>query len=130
MNTRLILAIFSSLLEEAALAGIVLWGLPRLGIDMPIAGLVTLMVALAAYDVTAYRMGSRALRKKPVAGLHTMVGTKGKTVRPLAPKGLVSIKGELWEAESPGANIDVGEEIVVVAQDGLKLTVRRSCNKD
>jgi membrane-bound serine protease (ClpP class) len=52
-----------------------------------------------------------------------MVGAKGKVVSPLAPKGVVKIKGELWEATSSGTNVDVGEEVVVVGQEGLKLVV-------
>ena len=124
MTARLIFAIVSTLLEEAALVVIVLWGLPELGIhNFPLAGLIALMAAWGAYSVIIYRIGSRALRKKAVAGLPAMVGTKGKVVSPLAPKGLVRIKGELWGATSSGANIDAGEEVVVVGQDGLRLVV-------
>ena len=39
------MAIVSTLLEEAALAVIVLVGLPRLGIEIPVGVLVVLMVA-------------------------------------------------------------------------------------
>lgn len=130
MSARLILAIFSSLLEEAALVAIVLLALPRLGIQIPLAALIALMAALAAYNVILYRMGSQALKRKPIAGLSDMVGTKGKVVRPLAPEGLVRIKNELWEATSSDANINAGEEIIVAGQDGLKLIVRKSDSKD
>ena len=126
MTTRLIVAIFSSLLEQAVLVAAVLWGLPKLGIEIPLPGLIAMTAALAAYNVIIYRMGSRALGRKAVAGLPLMVGAKGKVVSPLAPKGMVRIKGELWEAISLDAKIDVGEEIIVEGQDGLKLMVRRS----
>ena len=119
------MAILSSLLEEAALVAVVLWGLPRLGVHIPLAGLIALMAALAAYDVITYRMGSRALRKKPVAGLSDMVGSTGKVVSPLDPEGLVRIKGELWQSKSAERGIDRGEEVIVVGQDGLKLVVRK-----
>lgn len=129
MTARLIFAIISTLLEEAALVVIVLWGLPELGIhSFPLAGLIALMAAWGAYSVITYRIGSRALRKKAVAGLPAMVGTKGKVVSPLAPKGVVRIKGELWGATSSGANIDAGEEVVVVGQDGLRLVVDKHSN--
>jgi len=123
MTARLIFAIFSTLLEEAALVVIVLWGLPELGIHIPLPGLIALMAAWGAISVITYRIGSRALGKKAVAGLPAMVGTKGKVGSPLAPKGVVRIKGELWEATSSGTNVDVGEEVVVVGQEGLKLVV-------
>jgi len=125
MTGRLILAIFSTLLEEAALVAIVLWGLPRLDIKIPLPGLIALMVAWGAFSVFIYRMGSRALRRKPVAGLPTMVGSRGKVVSPLAPEGFVKIKGELWEAKSLSGKISTSEEVMVVEQDGLKLIVRK-----
>ena len=125
MTTRLILAIVSTLLEEAALAALILWGLPLLGIRLPLGVLISLMAALAAFAVITYWLGSRALRKKPVVGLPDMVGSKGKVVSALAPEGLVRIKGELWESKSDGRRIKAGEEVTVVGQDGLKLIVHR-----
>jgi len=119
------LAIVSTLLEEAALAVVVLWGLPQLGIHIPLAGLIALMVAWGAYAVISYRIGSRALGKKPEIGLPDMVGSKGKVVSPLDPEGLVKIKGELWIAKSAGGRIDTGDEVTVAEQDGLKLVVRK-----
>ncbi len=119
------MAILSTLLEEAALAAIVLWGLPQLGIHLPLAVLIILMAVLAAYAVITYRLGSQALRRKPVAGLSDMVGSQGRVVSPLDPEGLVRIKGELWKSKSAGRRIEVGEEVTVVGQEGLKLIVRR-----
>ena len=125
MTARLILAIVSTLLEEAALVVIVLVGLPELGIKVPIGVLITVMVLWGAFSVFLYRIGSRALRKKPVVGLTIMVGSKGKAVNPLAPDGFVRIKGELWEAKSLSGRIGAREKVVVVGQDGLKLAVRK-----
>lgn len=125
MSTRLIIAIVSTLLEEAAIAAIILWGLPKLGVHLPLAVLIVLMVAWAAYAVFTYLLGSRALRRKPVAGLVDMVGSKGMVARRLEPEGMVRINGELWQARSAGGSIDSGEEVIVVGQEGLKLIVRK-----
>jgi len=130
MSGRLILAIFSTILEEAALAVIVLLGLPRLGIDIPLPGLIALMAAWCAFSVITYRMGSRALRRKPVVSLLPMVGSKGKVVSPLAPDGFIKIKGELWVAKSTDKDIDVGEEVTVLRQDGLTVIVHKSSTSD
>ncbi len=130
MSGRLVLAIISTLLEETALAVIVLLGLPQLGIRIPLAGLIASMAAWLAWSVIIYRMGSRALRRKPVVGLPTMVGSKGKVVSPLAPEGLVRIKGELWVAKSESGEMNPGGEVIVVGQDGLKLVVRKSSTGD
>jgi len=104
---------------------IVLLGLPKLGIYIPLAGLIALMVAWGTYSVITYRIGSRALRRKPEIAL-PLIGSKAKVVSPLAPEGLVRIKGELWIAKSTGGRMNTGEEATVVEQDGLKLTVCKS----
>jgi len=129
MTGRLILAIGSTILEEAAIAVIVLLGLPNLGIHIPLWGLIPLMVAWGAYAIITYRMGSRALMRKPEIVL-PLIGIKGKVVSPLAPEGIIRIKGELWQATSVGENIDNGEEVTVVGQGGLKLTVHKSSTGD
>ncbi len=126
MSGRLVLAIISTLLEEAAIVVIVLWGLPQLDIHIPLAGLIALMVVWGAVSATIYLTGSKALRRKPVVGLPTMIDSKGKVVSPLAPTGAIRIKGETWEATSTGERINTGEEVTVVGQDGLKLIVRKS----
>ena len=128
MSARLIYAIVSILLEETAIVVIALWGLPQIGINIHIGILITVMVAFAVFSVFIYRVGSRALRIKPVA-LSVMIGTKGKVASSLNPVGFVKIKDELWEAESLGSKIGVGKEVMVIGQDGLKLIVRQR-NKD
>ena len=130
MTARLILAIFSTLLEEAALVAIVLWGLPQLGIHIPLPGLIAIMVAWGAGSIIIYRMGSRALKRKPVVGLPTMIGGKAKVVSPLVPEGMVKMKGELWVAQSTEGTVDAGEVVIVVSQDALKLIVRKGSPSD
>lgn len=126
MIERLIMAIFSTLLEETAIVVIVLWGLPQLGIFIPLAGLVAIMVAWGAISVITYQAGSRALRREPVVGLPEMTGSRGRAVNPLSPNGVVRIKSELWEAASADKEIKAGEEIIVVGQEDLKLVVRKA----
>ena len=128
MSGRLIIAIVSTTLEEAALGVGVLWGLPKLGIHIPLWILIIAMLAWGTYTVITYRMGSRALRKKPVNGLMAMVGGEGKVVSPLVPEGLVRIKSELWKAKSVSGRMDTGEKVIVVGQNRLALVVRRRSN--
>ena len=130
MNARLIVAIISTMLEEAALAVIVLFGLPELGVEIPLAGLIALMVVWLAVSVIIYRIGSRALRRKPLEKLPDMVGSRGRVVSPLAPEGLVRIEGELWMAKSASGKINLGNKVAVVKQDGLRLVVRRDRSGD
>lgn len=130
MSVRLVFAIISTLLEEAALVAVAIWGLPQIGIEIPLPGLIVLMVLWGGFSVFTYRMGSRALRRKPVVGLPVMVGIRGKAVRRLAPDGIAQIKGELWEAESAHGNIEAGEEVIVIGHVGLKLIVKQKSAGD
>jgi len=125
-KSRLVFAIFATLGEEIALALFVLLGLPRLGVTVPLGGLIAMMTGLAIYGVFSYRLGSRALRKKPLAGFTDMVGSNGTVIEPLVPRGTIKIGGELWEAESTDREIDAGEEVTVTGQQGLRLMVRKS----
>ena len=124
MNNRLILAIVSTLLEEAILAAAVLWGLPRLGVNIPLPVLIALMLGWAIVAITIYLTGSRALMRKPVVGPEAVAGSKGRVVRPLEPEGLIRIGAELWRAKSLSGNIDTGAEVTVVEQEGTLLIVR------
>jgi len=123
MTARLILAIVSTLLEEAAIVAIVLWALPEVDIEIPLPFLVVIMAAWLAYSVFTFRMGTRALKRKQIPGLPHMIGSKGEIVAALAPEGMVRIKGELWVAKSASGEMVSGGEVVVVGQDGLKLVV-------
>jgi membrane-bound ClpP family serine protease len=125
MTARLIIAIVTTALEEAAIAVIVLWLLPKVDVHLPIYALVLIMLAWAGFAVFTYQMGSRALRRKPEGGLSDMLGTRGEVVRSLDPEGMVRIRGELWKAKSAGRKIETGAIVTVVGQKGLKLIVER-----
>ena len=123
MRGRLILAIISTLLEETAIALIFLVGLSELGISIPIIAIVFIMLAWAMIAVFMFNAGSRALEKKPLIGLVTMVGSKGKVVKTLKPGGLIRIHAELWIAKTNGKDIAIGRDVTVVEQNGRILVV-------
>jgi membrane-bound ClpP family serine protease len=125
MNVRLINTIISTILQEAVLVGLWLWVLPLWGIRLSLGWLLALAALPIALSVWSYRMGTRVLGRKPLAGLAEMADTTGKVVRPLNPRGLVKIRDELWEAKAQEGTIEAGAEVTVVAQEGLVLTVRR-----
>ncbi|MFC2044931.1 NfeD family protein, partial [Chloroflexota bacterium] len=123
MRARRIFAIISTLLEEVALVAVVLWGLPKIGINMPLPGLAVLMVLWLTYSIVTYQITSRALARKPLINYPDMVGARGMVISPFAPEGLVKIKGEIWVAKSVSKGISIGSAVVVVEQERLKLVV-------
>ena len=125
-RARLVLAIISTSLEEVAIYVIWRWLLPEFGIKLPFQVLIGVMVAWVAFGVWLFIFTTRTLGKQVPVGLPSMIGTKGKVTSRLSPEGMVRIKGELWGATSAGGDIDAGEEVVVVSEDGLMLSVRRA----
>jgi membrane protein implicated in regulation of membrane protease activity len=115
-----LLAITTSLFEEAALVAVVLWLLPRVTINIPLWGLILMMIALGVYNYINYRLNTKALAKKPMISLD--IGSLGRAVTPVSPTGYVRVNGELWRASSD-STIDVGDEIAVVGIEGMTLLV-------
>lgn len=114
------LTIATSLIEEAALAAIALWLLPKVGINIPLWGLILMMIVLGVYNCVAYRLGKRALVRKPIVSPD--IGSTGRTTTLISPKGYVRVDGELWQASCNSA-IGVGEEIIVVGMEGMTLLI-------
>ncbi len=130
MKKRLILAIVSTILEEVAIVVIVLWALPQVEIQIPLWGLIIIMVAWAAYSIFTFRLGTRALIREQVVGFPNMIGTRGEVVSPLTPEGLIRIRGELWIARTDGDVIKPGGKVIVIDQKRLKLVVQESSATD
>jgi membrane-bound serine protease (ClpP class) len=125
MNTRLIIAIVTSLIDEVIIIAVVLWVLPRFDIHLPLWALVLLIIGFVIYAVGSYVIGARILNKKPLAGLTNMVDIEGSVTTSLAPRGFVKIKGELWKARAESGTLIPGTNIIVISQKGLELVVRR-----
>jgi membrane-bound ClpP family serine protease len=123
-RTRLILAIISTGLEEVAIWAIWTRVLPDFGIEWLWQILVAVMAIWAAFSTWLFIFTTNVLKKQAQIGLTSMVGATGIAAGPLNPDGLVKIKGELWRAVSEGGKIEKGDEVVVVSQNGLKLSVR------
>jgi membrane-bound ClpP family serine protease len=125
-RARLVLAVVSTPLEEFAIWAIWRWLLPEFGIHLPFQVVIGVMVFWAGFSIWLFVFTTRTLKKQVPVGLPSMVGTKGRVSGKLMPEGMVRIKGELWGAASTEGNINIGEEIVVIGEDGLKLLVRRA----
>ena len=122
MKGYVIFNIATGLLKGAVLAAIVLWLLPLLlGVNIPTWGLILLMVVFVIYEIVTFRLGRRALERKPT--IPPSVGCCGKATTPLTPDGYVQVEGELWRALSSNMNINKGDDIVVVEVNRLSLRV-------
>ena len=125
-TARLILAIVSTLAVEFAFYVIWRWVLPEFDIQVPLWVLIAVLTFWAVFAVADFIFVTHILRRQTLVGLPTMEGSKGKVKSPLHPEGQVMIKGELWGAKSIDGDINIGEVVTVVGQDGLQLVVRRA----
>jgi membrane-bound ClpP family serine protease len=83
-----------------------------------------MMAGLGAYSYIAYRLGKKALDKKPM--ISPDVGSRGRATTPLTPEGYVRVGSELWKASSTNSVIAAGEEVTIVGVKGLTLLVTSS----
>ena len=113
----------TGLLKGTVVLLIILWLLPLWEVNIPIWGIVLIVAAFLTYEIVTFRLGRRALERKPVIWSEAIVGRCGKATTPLAPDGYVRVNGELWHAFSSDTNINEDDDIVVVEMDRLTLRV-------
>lgn len=118
-------AVLSWMLEEILLAAVVLWLLPHFfNINIPLWGLVILMVALAIYSGVMYRVGRQTFFIRPKVAADNIIGSEGTVTKRLAPEGYIKVQGVLWKATCNEIELEIGDEVVVVGIEGLKLIVK------
>jgi membrane protein implicated in regulation of membrane protease activity len=122
-KTYTIFNVATGLLKGAALLLIILWLLPFWGIIIPTWGLSLIIAAFLAYEIVTFRLGRRALERKPAIWSGAIVGCCGKATTPLTPNGYVRVNGELWQASSSDTNINEGDDVVVVELNRMTLQV-------
>lgn len=123
---RLIFAIVSTIIEEIAIAAAGIWGLPQIGVTIPLWGIILIMIIWLSYSVYTFKKGTKALKIGHILGMPNMVGTKGRVTSSLNPEGWVRIRGELWSAKSLSGEIQPGQDVIVTGQKRLKLEVKES----
>lgn len=87
---------------------------------------VILAVATSAVVVVGFlfALAYRTFRRQVQTGVEGMVSERGVVREALDPRGKVWVHGELWNAEA-AEPVAVGEEVEVVAVEGMRLKVRR-----
>ena len=87
--------------------------------------LLGMCALFAAFFLVALRAGLRARQLPVLDPLMRLPGALGIAASPLAPEGTVRVHRETWSAVSRGEAIEPGEEVEIVAREGLTLHVRR-----
>lgn len=88
---------------------------------------VTLAVVTALFFGTIVAASVRSIRHPQAAGPETLVGAIAEARTPLTPHGNVFVDGALWAAINIGESpVEPGDQVVVMARQGLMLQVRRT----
>jgi len=118
------LIILVLLLDEAVVVALVFLVLWVLGIEIPLPIIIVTALLLGVVVFIMHKAVIPTFRKKRITGSEGMIGLMGEVTEPLIPVGVVRVGSEYWKAKSVGENIAVGEEVEILALDGLKLMVR------
>jgi membrane-bound serine protease (ClpP class) len=122
---RLIAAIVSMIIEQAGLYAVWRWLLPYWGVNIDAWVVILAMALWLIIGAGLFMVGTRALGKKEVKGLSSMVGMAGTAQGPLNPSGTVKIHQELWNARVTDGAIESGADVIVTGEDGLNLVVSK-----
>jgi membrane-bound serine protease (ClpP class) len=98
------------------------WG-SRVRLPLPVIAGTTGATAVFFLWVIGKAVGSQ--RRRVTTGAEAMVGQIGEAATPLAPRGQIRVRGEIWQAHSADP-VPVGTAVEVVHVRGLTLEVRAS----
>lgn len=117
------------LLGLGGIAALLFGSLMLMDTDLPAlrispAVIFSTMAVILLFSLVFIRAAWRAQRGGTVTGKEGMVGEIGVAIADLAPRGMVRVHGEIWQAEGDEP-IAKGEEVAVTEVIGLKLRVRK-----
>lgn len=118
-----IYSIVSTLIQEVAIAALLIWLLPLFSIRIPVWGIVAILLVFPVYGYIMYRIGHPTISYQESVGPESIIGASGVAASPLKPDGYVKVTGELWRATAIDSPLEMGDDIVVVGINGLQLTV-------
>ena len=82
-------------------------------------------VGAAAFSIFVLGAVIQGQRRRKATGTEGMIGKSALAKTPLEPSGTVLAEGELWSARAVGEHVRPGDEVTILAVDGLRLQVRK-----
>ena len=112
-------------LDEVVAFGVVLLILWAFNISIPLPIVIFIALVLGTFAFLFHKLVIPSFHKKQTTGSEGMMGMEAKVVEPLAPKGIIRVEGELWQARAVGENIAAGEDVEILEVKKLVLEVKR-----
>jgi membrane-bound serine protease (ClpP class) len=88
--------------------------------------IVTVALTSATFFAFVVTKAVRIQARRATTGNEGLIGRVGTARTDLDPEGTVYVWGEYWTGIAEGGTIQAGQRIEVVAQEGLRLRVRRT----
>lgn len=84
-------------------------------------------IIICVFALTIGYLIAKSLKAKVRSGAETIVGAQGTALQDFHPdgKGQIRVLGEVWAATSSAPHPAAGEQVEVVAMQGLQLTVKK-----
>ena len=96
-------------------------------LDIPVWAAAGVLVVWVIKDIALYPFLRSAYEVDDRPPVERLIGDRGTTVEPLAPRGYVRVRGELWRAETDSEpEIEAGVGVQIIDAKGLVVTVRRA----
>jgi membrane-bound serine protease (ClpP class) len=86
------------------------------------------LVVSAVFGIIVYKV-AQARRMKVKVGPEQLMGRVGTVTHALTPRGEVRVEGQIWRAETIGAEAKEGEQVEIVNREGLILKVKPTQTK-
>ena len=112
------------MLDEAIVIAVILLLLYFLGVEITLTIKICAGVVFIIFVFVRHVAVIPSFHRKQVTGREGMIGQHGRVVKPLTPAGVISIKGEYWNARSVNGSIGTDESVEIVGIDGLVLSVK------
>ena len=113
------------MLDEVAVIIVILLILHFLGIQITLPIKIGAGIIFVIFVFIRHVAVIPSFHRKQVTGREGMIGEQGKVVEPLNPVGVITIKGEYWNAKSVNDSIEADENVEIVGLEGLTLRVKR-----
>jgi len=85
--------------------------------------IATITILIASTFAFVINRALRAHRKQATTGREELIGKRAVVKVALEPEGTVFFKGERWAAISEKDHVEVGDDVIITAIDGLTLRV-------
>ena len=117
--------ILVSLIDDFVILAVVIGALWYFKVKLPLWAMIAIGLVLGSYIFVRTWVVLPSIRRRKITGAEGMIGMVGEVMESLTPAGIIRVAGESWQAKSIEGDIEIGEEVEILAMYRLKLEVKR-----